>query len=103
MHELYLEENLVGKYNGANLYRRLYVSSAKSLASGTNTKMIEGLPVPNKIISLSVSHNVSNSTLYEATDTYFRSYIDANGDLYVTQTVGSNVILVTRADVYYVK
>ncbi len=102
-HELYSDEGIAGKYNGATLYRRIFSSAVITVAKDTATQMLTGLPLPHKIICLSVSYSVNNNTLYETTDMYIRSYVDSEGKLITTQGIGNNVTMVARAEVLYVK
>lgn len=101
--ELYSDESIIGKYNGATLYRRIYSSPQISVASNTATQALSGLPLPVKIIMISFGFSVNNNSIFESSDTYIRPYVDSSGNLMVVQTLGSSVDMVVRADVLYVK
>ncbi len=102
--EIYSSEAFVGYYNGAKLYRRIFVSSSTSLSNGTATKVLTGLPAYNYIISASFGFMLSGANIFETTDYYLRAYVDSSGNLYCTQTLSSGAIsAIIRADIYYVK
>lgn len=94
-------EVIVGKYNGITLYERYYAGSVSNIAVDTNLILITGLPLPNKIITLSITFNINNNSLIETPDRYIRAYVNDSGELVVNQSLGNLSRIVGYARVIY--
>ena len=106
--DLYTGEELAGKYNGSDMYRKIFVTGAITFPYQTATEIVfENGTAPTRAKTICASFTIivfSPSQIVEFPDQYNRVHM--YGDkYYLTQSVtgGNGYTASIRADIYYVK
>lgn len=101
-----LDETVVGTYNGSTLYRRFFNTPAVNIPTGSDLKVITGLPAHSHLAMLNVMFVLTgtNPQMAEPADAYLRFYVDNAGNGYARQNIGSSALTgVIRIEAYYTK
>lgn len=100
----FLDESVVGTFNGATLYRRFFNTPAVNIPTGSDLKVITGLPTHNHLAMINVMFVLTGSSIAEPADAYLRFYVDNAGNGYARQNIGSSALAgVIRIEAYYTK